>query len=82
VADTPTLIYELHQSALQILIRANPGLVDALAANLAHIRVMQPALNYLEDIQTSGSLGHLIDSYRGQIEANYDVRPLALGVSA
>ena len=80
VAETPTLIYELHQSALQVLIRANPGLVDALAANLAHIRLMQPTLNYLEDTQANGSLDHLIDSYRGQIEANYDVRPLALAV--
>lgn len=76
VAETPALIYELHQSALQVLIRANPGLADALASNLAHIRLMQPAQNYLEDAQTGGSLEHLVNSYRGQIDANYDVRPL------
>ena len=74
VTETPALIYELHQSALQVLIRANPGIADALASNLAHIRLMQPAQNYLEDIQAGGSLEHLINSYRGQIDANYSVR--------
>jgi hypothetical protein len=75
VTETPALIYELHQSALQVLIRTNPELADALASNLAHIRLMQPAQNYLEDVQTGGSLAHLISSYRGQIDANYDVSP-------
>jgi len=73
VAETPALIYELHHSALQKLISANPEFVEALATNLANIRLMQPTQNYLEDIQGAGSLSHLIESYRGQIEANYDV---------
>ena len=74
VAETPALIYELHHSALQKLISANPELVEALATNLANIRLMQPTQNYLEDIQGAGSLSHLIESYRGQIEANYEIR--------
>jgi hypothetical protein len=56
------------------LISANPELVEALATNLANIRLMQPTQNYLEDIQGAGSLSHLIESYRGQIEANYEVQ--------
>jgi hypothetical protein len=72
-AETPCLLYELHQSALQTLIRANPGIVDALATNLAHIRLMESPQNNLGDIQNGDSLEHLINSYRGQIEANYDV---------
>jgi CRP-like cAMP-binding protein len=76
VTETPALIYELHQSALQVLIRANPGMADALASNLAHIRLMQPAQNYLEDTQAGGSLEHLVNLYRGQIDANYSVRPV------
>ncbi|MDH4478258.1 MAG: mechanosensitive ion channel family protein [Rhodoferax sp.] len=76
VAETPTLIYELHQSALQILIRTNPGLSDALANNLAHIRFMQSPQASLEGVQAGDSMDHVIGSYRGQIEANYDVRPL------
>jgi len=76
VAETPALIYELHQSALQVLIRANPGLAEALATNLAYIRLMQPAQSSMEGAQTGDSLEHLINSYRGQIAANYDVRPM------
>lgn len=72
-AETPCLLYELHQSALQTLIRANPGIVDALATNLAHIRLMESPQNNLGDIQNGDSLEHLINSYRGQIEANYDI---------
>jgi CRP-like cAMP-binding protein len=78
VAETPTLIYELHQSALQILIHTNPTIVDALATNLAQLRLMQSAQNYLDDTQTSGAQAHLVNYYRGQIEANYDVRSVTL----
>ncbi len=78
VAETPTLIYELHQSALQILIHANPGIVDALATNLAQLRLMQPAQNDLDNTQANGAQAHLVNYYRGQIEANYDVRPVTL----
>jgi small-conductance mechanosensitive channel/CRP-like cAMP-binding protein len=77
VAETPTLIYELHQSALQVLIRSNPTLVDSLVNNLAQIRLAQSSQNALEGTQPGDSLEHLISSYRGQIEANYDVRSTA-----
>jgi len=75
-SETPTLIYELHQSGLQILIRNNPGIVDALANNLAQIRWVESPQNTLEDMQNTNSLEHFISSYRGQIESNYDVAPM------
>ncbi len=77
VAETPTLIYELHQSALQTLIHRNPEIVDALASNLAQLRMMQAGRSDSADGQTGGALAHLVNHYRGQIEANYDVRPVA-----
>lgn len=77
VAETATLIYELHQSALQILIRSNQGLSEALASNLAHIRFMQSPRVSVEGVQSGDSLEHVISAYRGQIEANYDDRPIA-----
>ena len=81
-SETPTLIYELHQSGLQILIRNNPGIVDALANNLAQIRWVESPQNTLEDMQNTNSLEHFISSYRGQIESNYDVAPMGTtGVS-
>lgn len=81
-AETPTLIYELQQSALQILIRNKPEIVDALANNLAQIRWVESQQNTLEDRQNTDSLEHFISSYRGQIEANYDVAPMVThGVS-
>jgi len=75
-AETPTLLYELHQSALQKLIRNHPGIVDALVHNLAQIRWMESPQNNAEGVQSIDSLEHLMGSYRGQIEANYDVVPM------
>jgi CRP-like cAMP-binding protein len=74
-AETPCLIYELHQSALQKLIRNNPGIVEALAHNLAQIRWMESSQNTPEGMANTDSLEHFISAYRGQIEANYEVVP-------
>ena len=66
-----TLLYEFNQFALQTLLNEYPALIEKFAQNLALIRWKRSQSNKPGDLPEADEIQHLVDLYRGQIEANY-----------
>jgi CRP-like cAMP-binding protein len=73
-----TQLYEFNQFALQTLLNEYPELTDKFAHNLAHVRWKRSQGNNPSDLPRADEIQHLVDLYRGQIEANYGRRQAAL----
>ena len=66
-----TLLYEFNQFALQTLLNEYPEMIHSFANNLAHIRWKRSQSNKPGDLPRTDEIQHMVEMYRGQIEANY-----------
>ncbi len=73
-----TLLYEFNQFALQTLLIEYPELIHSFANNLAHIRWKRSQSNKPGELPRADEIQHLVELYRGQIEANYGGKLTAL----
>ena len=72
-AEVDSLIFELTQESLQLLLKEDPSLLQGFARNLAMLS-WNRAHSDTEGIEPEAAIiDHLMNQYQGQIMANYEV---------
>ncbi|CAN5910403.1 hypothetical protein BH11PSE3_BH11PSE3_30220 [soil metagenome] len=82
VAETAVLAYEFDRRALARLIGETPELIDTLATALAHLAWQDTYRHSADEEPPPEVIERLTNLYRGQIEANYRLRPAATPLAA
>ena len=75
LAETAVLIYEFERRAFARLIDESPELIDTFSTALAHLDWRESRGHSTIEEPPPEVIDRLVNLYRGQIEANYGVRP-------